>query len=271
MARQNLEPSLKLLFGDEGGYSNRATDSGGPTKFGVTHRTLAAYRGVKSVTAEQVKAMTIQEAEEIYRRSYWLQSGGDLLPSGLDYAAFDFGVNSGPSRAIRILQEVIRVPQDGIVGMQTVNAVRSYAGGVEKLIRDYCDRRMKYLRSLGGPTGFSANGRGWTIRVTGVDPKGQWKTTPGVVGNALAMSRKAPVTPTAVEDPAGAPQANPRDVSLVENLKKPEAWGPLAGLVSGVTAVATGTGPIQWVLAIGLLAGIGVGLWSFVQSQKAAA
>ncbi len=75
MARQNLEPSLKLLFGDEGGYSNSATDSGGPTKFGVTHRTLAAYRGVPFVTAQQVKDMTIQEAEEIYRRSYWLGSG----------------------------------------------------------------------------------------------------------------------------------------------------------------------------------------------------
>nr|WP_318283108.1 MULTISPECIES: glycosyl hydrolase 108 family protein [unclassified Ochrobactrum] len=43
MARQNLEPSLKLLFGDEGGYSNRATDSGGPTKYGITHKTLAAH------------------------------------------------------------------------------------------------------------------------------------------------------------------------------------------------------------------------------------
>lgn len=271
MARQNLAPSLKLLFGDEGGYSNRATDSGGPTKFGITHRTLAAYRGVKSVTAEQVKAMTIQEAEEIYRRSYWLQSGGDLLPSGLDYAVFNSGVMSGPSRAVKILQKVIGASQDGIVGMQTVAAVKSYRGGVEQLIRDYCDGYMSFLRSLGGKQGFSANGRGWTIRITGVDPKGQWKATPGVVGNAVAMSRKLSVIPTDVSDPAGSPKANPKDVSLVDNLKKPEAWGPLAGLVSGMTAVATGTGPIQWVLAIGLLAGIAVGLWSFIRSQKVAA
>ncbi|MDH2091835.1 hypothetical protein N5K21_24185 [Rhizobium pusense] len=62
---------------------------GGPTKFGITHKTLAAHRGVASVTAEQVKAMTREETEEIYRRSYWTQSGGDLLPKGLDYAAFD--------------------------------------------------------------------------------------------------------------------------------------------------------------------------------------
>ncbi len=270
MARQNLGPSLKLLFGDEGGYSNSKTDSGGPTKYGITHKTLAAYRGVKSVTAQQVKDMTIEEAEEIYRRSYWLQSGGDLLLSGLDYAAFDFGVNSGPARAVKTLQAVVGVAQDGIVGMQTVAAVKAYRGGVEKLIRDYCDRRMAFLRSLGGKTGFSANGRGWTIRVTGIDPKGQWKSTPGVVGNALAMARKADVTPTKVSEPAGSPKANPKDVSVVETLKKPEAWGPLGGLITGITGIASGTGPIQWAFAFLLIVGVLYGVYTLIQRQKEA-
>lgn len=271
MARQNLEPSLRLLFGDEGGYSNRVTDSGGPTKFGITHRTLAAYRGVPSVTAQQVKDMTIQEAEEIYRRSYWLQSGGDLLPSGLDYAVFNSGVMSGPSRAVKILQSVVGVTQDGVVGVQTVAAVKSYRGGIEQLIRDYCDAYMRFLRGIGGKQGFSANGRGWTIRITGVDPKGQWKTTPGVVGNAIAMSRRGAVTPTNVSDPAGAPKANPKDTSIVETLKKPEAWGPLGGLIGGVTGIASGTGPIQWAFAIIMVAGVLYGLYTLIQRQKAAA
>jgi hypothetical protein len=46
---------------------------------------------------------------------------------------------------------------------------------------------MSYLHSLKGKTGFPTNGRGWTIRVTGIDPKGQWAPTPGVVANAIAM------------------------------------------------------------------------------------
>jgi len=41
-------------------------------------RRIAAHRGVPSVAADQVKAMTKMEAEDIYRRSYWGQSGGDL-------------------------------------------------------------------------------------------------------------------------------------------------------------------------------------------------
>lgn len=56
------------MFGHEGGYVNAATDRGGLRKYGVTHITLAAHRGLKSVTAAQVKAMT-KDAEAIYRRS----------------------------------------------------------------------------------------------------------------------------------------------------------------------------------------------------------
>jgi len=190
--RDTLPAALKLMFGHEGGYSNRASDAGGPTKFGITHRTLAAHRGVKSVTAAQVKALTLAEAEAIYRKSYWTQSGGDALPVGLDYAAFDFGVNSGPSRAVKVLQGVVGVAQDGKIGPATLAAVGRYPGGVVKLIRDYCAARMAYLRGLTSPkTGFPVNGRGWTIRVTGVDPEGEYASQPGVVGHAVQMAMEA--------------------------------------------------------------------------------
>ncbi|WP_234889504.1 glycosyl hydrolase 108 family protein [Sinorhizobium meliloti] len=92
MARETLPVALELVFGDEGGYSNVKEDrGGGPTKYGVTHRTLAAHRGGKSVTADQVKGMSREEAVDIYQRLFWPQCGGDLLPPGLDYAVFDFG------------------------------------------------------------------------------------------------------------------------------------------------------------------------------------
>ena len=215
--RDTLPAALKLMFGHEGGYSNRPGDAGGPTKFGVTHKTLAAHRGVKSVTAAQVKAMTLAEAEAIYRKSYWTQSGGDVLPVGLDYAAFDFGVNSGPSRAVKVLQGVVGVAQDGKIGPATLAAVGRYPGGVVKLIRDYCAARMDYLRGLTNPkTGFPVNGRGWTIRVTGVDPKGEYASQPGVVGHAVQMAMEAQPArpapkPVPVVDtiPATAPSSPP--------------------------------------------------------------
>lgn len=204
--RETLPKALKLVFGHEGGYVNAATDKGGPTRWGITHTTLAAHRGVRSVTAAQVKALALTEAEAIYRKSYWGQSGGDVLPVGLDYAAFDFGVNSGPGRAVMVLQQVVRVAADGKIGPQTLAAVKAYPGGVAKLIRDYCAARMAFLRGLTNPkTGFPVNGRGWTIRVTGVDPKGQWASVPGVVGHAVEMAMTQGAVPVIDARPPAKP------------------------------------------------------------------
>lgn len=225
--RETLPRALHLMFGHEGGYVNAKTDRGGPTKYGITHKTLAAHRGVKSVTAAQVKAMTLAEAEAIYRKSYWVQSGGDVLPVGLDYAAFDFGVNSGPGTAVRILQRVVGATQDGEIGKQTLAAVNGYPGGIVKLIRAYCAARMDYLEGLTNPkTGFPVNGRGWTIRVTGKDPKGEWATKPGVVGHAVQMALEAePARPVPKPTPAPA-----RGV--------PAGGGVIAVVVAAIAAVA---------------------------------
>lgn len=269
--RDNLDDSLKLMFGHEGGYSNVATDKGGPTKYGITHKTLAAYLGLASVPASRVRDMTITEAEAIYRKNYWPQAGGDLLPDGLDYAAFDFGVNSGPPKAVKTLQQVLGFTGgdvDGWIGAETMKRVDSYPGGSPQLIRDYCRARMDFLRSLKSPkTGFPVNGRGWTIRVTGIDPNGEWKSQPGVVGNALAMAAGGaraekvdttpPPMPAAVADEAGAkapvPEPNP--------WTKPDVLLPIGGAaVTGAgTVLTSGLDPIRLALALAIIVVVGLG------------
>jgi lysozyme family protein len=280
MARETLPVALELMFGDEGGYSNATSDRGNylngvlvGTKYGITGQTLAAHRGVKTVTAAQVRSMSREEAEDIYRRSYWGQSGGDLLPPGLDYAVFNSGVMSGPAKAVKILQAVVGEREDGHVGEQTLAAVRKYPGGVSALIRAYCDAYMRYLRSLTNPkTGFPVNGRGWTIRITGKDPKGQWAPQIGVVGNALRLAADA--SGQSVETPRTPPEAgakaDSRDTGLGHVLTKPEAWGPLGGLLSAGAAFAAGSGPVQWAFAIAMIAAVGVGLWYFVRRVREA-
>lgn len=248
MARETLPEALRLMFGHEGGYSNNRSDPGGPTKYGITHRTLAAHRGVPSVTAAQVKALTLKEAEEIYRRSYWTQSGGDLLPAGLDYAAFDYGVNSGPARAVKSLQKVVGVTQDGIVGGQTLAAVERYPGGVQALIRAYCDERMRFLRGL---KTWGSFGRGWTNRVNDVKR------------NATRMADGAQPVETA---PVPAGKANPADRSVVDIVKKEPTL--LVSLLSALGAFAAGAGPVQWALAAAVVAGIAYGLWRLVQRER---
>lgn len=262
---ENLPTSLDLVFGHEGGYSNRRSDRGGPTKYGITHRTLAAWRGVSAVSASEVKALTRAEAEDIYKAGYWSQCGGSILPSGLDYAVFDFGVNSGPARAVRYLQKVVGVTMDGSIGPMTLAAVRSYEDGLEKLIVDYCAARMKFLRGLSNrTTGFPANGRGWTIRVTGVDPKGEWADKPGVVGDALTMARGYETAPALTNHGL-------RDASSKAEPKKatpwarPETVAQLLPAAGGLGLVSTGEGPMQYALGgVLILAGL-VAAWLIVR------
>lgn len=276
----NLDDSLKLMFGHEGGYSNVKTDAGGPTKYGITHKTLAAYLGVPNVTAARVKSMTIVEAEAIYRKNYWPQSGGDLLPAGLDYAAFDFGVNSGPPKAVKTLQQVLGFTGgdvDGWIGTETMKRVAGYPSGAPQLIRDYCDARMAFLRSIkNSKTGFAVNGRGWTIRVLGTDPKGEWKPVPGVVGNALSMAAggktaaKIDVTPVpmpaevATEAGAKAPTPEPNPWT------KPDVLLPIGGaaVTAGGTALTGGLDPVRLALAFAIIVVVGLGAYFAFQRIK---
>lgn len=272
----NLEESLDLVFGHEGGYSNRKSDAGGPTKYGITHRTLAAHRGVAMVTPDEVRNMSREEAAEIYRVGYWTQSGAHLLPSGLDYMTFDFGVNSGPSRAVRYLQKTVGVAQDGVLGPQTLAAVKAYKGGVRQLIKDYAAARMKFLRGLSSPaTGFPKNGRGWTIRVTGKDPKGVYPDQPGVIGHALEMAEngghRAPYAPvmegvTVADQPESVNE--PARPGVVDAWLKPETVLQAIPALGGLTAVLTGDGPLQIALGVALVLGAGVAAWAFVRRLR---
>ncbi len=274
MSHSTLPTALKLIFGHEGGYSNRSTDRGGPTKYGITLATLSAHRGRK-LTAADVKKLTLPEAETIYRKSYWTQAGGDILPVGLDYACFDFGINSGPARGNRVLQQVVGTAPDGIIGVKTLDAVNKYPGGIENLIRDYCAARMRYLESLTDKNkGFPVNGRGWTIRVTGVDPKKEYAPKPGVIGEALDLARgHVPAAPKTVESVA---LANPVDIGITQTTDG------TAGIAAGVGIVATaltdaagqlapfsGLPALRW-LFIGLtVAGVVAGLYATIKRIQA--
>ncbi len=245
--RETLTTALDLMFGHEGGYVNNPKDPGGATKYGITHRTLAAHRGVVSVSPAQVKTLSKEEAIEIYRRSYWVQSGGDLLPVGIDFMAFDYGVNSGPAQAVKSLQRVVGVIADGIVGGQTVAAVNAYKGD---LTDAYATERLRFMRTL---KTWPVFGRGWQKRVS------------AVVSQARHIIRGMQPTTDA---PIHSAKANPKDQSITETLKKPEAWASIGGLLSGLGGMASGTGPMQWALAIIMVGAFAIGAYFLIKRMQ---
>lgn len=163
MARASFDAALACVLRHEGGYSDHPDDPGGATMMGITRATLSRWRG-QAVSKDEVLTLTRAEAAEIYRARYWHAVGGDLLPRGLDLAVFDFAVNSGPSRAIRALQQVLGVTIDGRIGRETLGAVQT--GDAPVLIAALCANRIAFLKRL---STFATFGRGWMRRVHEVE------------------------------------------------------------------------------------------------------
>jgi lysozyme family protein len=93
------------------------TDSGGLTRWGISQR---AYEAL------DVAHLTREAAVQLYHRDYWRPVRADELPTGLDLQVFDTAVNQGPFQAAKMLQALLHVPADGVIGPQTVEAARRY-------------------------------------------------------------------------------------------------------------------------------------------------
>lgn len=147
----------------EGGYSNDRHDKGGATMRGITTARYRAYRLSERLHRRSVKEITEQELRAIYMMYYWAPVWGDSLPDGLDMAVFDFGVNSGPSRAIKYLQKALGVRADGEMGPITLRAIEN--SDVEETVKRVCDGRLAFVRTLETYWHF---GRGWENRIKGL-------------------------------------------------------------------------------------------------------
>lgn len=108
---------LDGLIAREGGYTVNPADKGGPTKYGITAETLGNWRGLnRPASREEVWNLTEDEARAIYTARYILQPG--FTPENIPFEPLrvqliDFGVNSGPERAVRWLQRCLRRPATG--------------------------------------------------------------------------------------------------------------------------------------------------------------
>lgn len=164
--KKNFRAALAHVLVHEGGYVDHPLDPGGATNFGITRRTLAAWRGVRpwrKLPKSEVQALKRREVAQIYRARYWDGVLGDKLPSGVDYAVFDFAVNSGVARAANALQRVVGARPDGIIGPMSLAAVSRHHP--KTIIRRLSAHRRGFLQRL---RTWKTFGRGWTARVNGV-------------------------------------------------------------------------------------------------------
>lgn len=130
----------------EGGFVNHQADHGGATKYGITLQTLSDWRG-RPATVQDVEALTEAEARTIYRRRYIEDPGLDKVQDDrLRALLVDYGVHSGPRRAIRALQASVGVVTDGVLGPATLAAVNG--GNASQIYRLVLQARGAYIADI---------------------------------------------------------------------------------------------------------------------------
>ncbi|WP_169818618.1 glycoside hydrolase family 108 protein [Suttonella ornithocola] len=236
--KENYQKALGWVLQAEGGYSNHPKDPGGATNFGITQRTYDAWQQHHGLPTRSVKLIEKHDVDQIYREQYANPIRFDELPSGLDYAMFDFAVNSGVSRAVKTLQAFLGVEADGIIGVKTLEALKKQNSCL--LATQLCDERLAFMKRL---KTWDTFGKGWTSRVTNVQ--------------IIALSMCKGVTPKAEQKPAdgGAYGEEKWSAAINDAIRNPTAAGAIAAQAGGILSVFSGNSPIHWAIAALLLIG----------------
>ena len=130
-------------------FTHDPDDRGGATYRGVTQRVYDAFRRGLWRATRSVKYLTDDELQTIYRRDYWLAAGCDQIADRrLAVAHFDFAVNSGVNRAIRLLQKLSGTLVDGKFGPKTKARVNHAAETLPTIASYYIDARENFLRDI---------------------------------------------------------------------------------------------------------------------------
>ena len=167
-----IEDMLKTIVAHEGGYCNVAGDKGGATNFGVTLEVLRECRNDPTLDADDVKNMTLEEANEIYTEKYYHDPKIDMAPSELQPQLLDIAVNSGPGKAIKILQQVLvdcgkNVSVDGGMGPATAKAAQESCDekGWKVINNKIADVRLAFYNAIVAHDPVQAKFlNGWTTR-----------------------------------------------------------------------------------------------------------
>jgi lysozyme family protein len=108
-----------------GAYTDRASDKGGPTQWGITIPVLSEWRQ-RVCTADDIRTVTRDEAYQIVEHQFFRRSGYEKIADARVRALMvDWALNSSIERATRWLQRTVGVTIDGIFGMQTLLAANT--------------------------------------------------------------------------------------------------------------------------------------------------
>ena len=162
----SFESALKKTLRWEGGYVNDPEDRGGETYCGISRKSHPTWEGWdildKAGSDPQAPIRMHRSVEDFYKDNYWDKICGSQIFSGqVASALFDFAVNSGVATASKIIQRIVGVEADGVIGKHTIGAINNSS---VNLTNTLCEKRLEFLKSI-NPQYAKKYIKGWTNRV----------------------------------------------------------------------------------------------------------
>jgi len=166
----------KILIEEEGGWVNDPKDSGGETYKGVSRVYNPKWEGWRIIdeykkTHKLVKGSIIKDAsldeliKSFYKKNYYFPLGIEAFTDELlALSLFDFGVNGGVKPAMKLLQYVLGITEDGIVGKITYREANSQPSVGQRYNEARIDAYKKKKM-------FYRFGDGWISRVNKLESK----------------------------------------------------------------------------------------------------
>ncbi|WDF45238.1 glycosyl hydrolase 108 family protein [Chryseobacterium sp. KACC 21268] len=129
--------AYKKTNANEGGWNHVKGDTGGETYCGIARNHWPDWKGWPIVDAFKKKngikhGQKINDPElerlkmEFYKTKFWDVVGGDKTEDqNTADTLYDFGVNSGQSRSIQNIQEVLGLPKTGKITSELIKAINN--------------------------------------------------------------------------------------------------------------------------------------------------
>jgi lysozyme family protein len=130
----------------------------------VTQGTFDLYRTAKGLPAADVREISKETAAEVYRSLFWEPAACPFLTWRLALLHFDTAVQRGAVKANRMLQEILGVKQDGMIGPNTLRVIAICEE--ESVIRNYFrDRERHYEKRVAEAPDQAVFLAGWRNRL----------------------------------------------------------------------------------------------------------
>lgn len=175
----NFNEAYLLTGHNEGGYANNPSDHGGETYAGISRKFWPAWQGWVIIdaikkqygTTENTINLWAKKSDNLqlliasfYKQNFWDVNKLDLITDNqIADNVYDFGVNSGVSKAAKTLQLVSGVTQDGIIGNATISAVNSL--DAKNTYERYNAERIVFYHNLAANPGQLQFLKSWLSRI----------------------------------------------------------------------------------------------------------